>query len=153
MNIEEIKSLVQIMGESGLTCMEITEGENKVRLEKRPAAVTEVRTIAAAPAEISAAPSQPAAAPNASAAAKPVDFNNLKEVKSPMVGMFYDSPSPEADSYVKIGSKVKKGDVLCVIEAMKLLNEITADCDGEIVDICAENGQIVEYGQILFKIF
>ena len=150
MNIEDIKSLVQIMGEGGLTCMEVTEGENKIRLEKRPAAVTEVRTVAAAAVETPTLP-QTAAAPNA--AAQPVDFNNLKEVKSPMVGMFYDSPSPEADTYVKIGSKVKKGDILCVIEAMKLLNEITADIDGEIVDICASNGQIVEYGQILFKIF
>ena len=151
MNIDDIKSLVEIMGEGGLTCMEVTEGENKIRLEKRPAAITEVRTVAAAAVETPALP-QTAAAPNA-AAAQPVDFNNLKEVKSPMVGMFYDSPSPEADSYVKIGSKVKKGDILCVIEAMKLLNEITADTDGEIVDICASNGQIVEYGQILFKIF
>lgn len=154
MNIEDIKSLVQIMGEGGLTCMEVSEGENKIRLEKRPAAVTEVRTVAATAVETPAALPQTAAAPNAAAAAaQPVDFNNLKEVKSPMVGMFYDSPSPEADSYVKIGSKVKKGDILCVIEAMKLLNEITADTDGEIVDICAANGQIVEYGQILFKIF
>ncbi|HEX3038239.1 MAG TPA: acetyl-CoA carboxylase biotin carboxyl carrier protein [Oscillospiraceae bacterium] len=152
MNIDDIKSLVEIMGEGGLTCMEVTEGENKIRLEKRPAAVTEVHTVAATAVETPAALPQAAAAPNA-AAAKPVDFNNLKEVKSPMVGMFYDSPSPEADSYVKIGSKVKKGDILCVIEAMKLLNEITADTDGEIVDICASNGQIVEYGQILFKIF
>lgn len=151
MNIDEIKSLVEIMGEGGLTCMEVTEGENKIRLEKRPAAVTEVHTVAATAVETPAV--LPQAAPNAAAAAQPVDFNNLKEVKSPMVGMFYDSPSPEADSYVKIGSKVKKGDILCVIEAMKLLNEITADTDGEIVDICASNGQIVEYGQILFKIF
>ena len=84
---------------------------------------------------------------------RPVDFNNLKEVKSPMVGVFYQAPSPEADPYVRVGSKVKKGDVLCVIEAMKLLNEITADTDGEIVDVCVENGQLVEYGQVLFKIF
>lgn len=70
-----------------------------------------------------------------------------------MVGVFYDSPSPEADPYVKVGDKVKKGDVLCIIEAMKLLNEITAEQDGEIVDICAHNADVVEYGQTLFKIF
>ena len=148
MNIEEIKSLVQIMGEGGLTCVEVTEGNNKVRLEKRPAAVTEVRTVSAA-----VSPDIAPAQASAPSAAKPVDFNDLKEIKSPMVGMYYSSPSPEAEPYVKIGSKVKKGDVLCVIEAMKLLNEITADADGEIVDICATNGQIVEYGQTLFKIF
>ena len=93
------------------------------------------------------------AAPVATQDGTPVDFNNLKEVKSPMVGVFYQAPSPEADPYVRVGSKVKKGDVLCVIEAMKLLNEITADTDGEIVDVCVENGQLVEYGQVLFKIF
>ena len=93
------------------------------------------------------------AAPVATQDGTPVDFNNLKEVKSPMAGVFYQAPSPEADPYVRVGSKVKKGDVLCVIEAMKLLNEITADTDGEIVDVCVENGQLVEYGQVLFKIF
>ncbi len=70
-----------------------------------------------------------------------------------MVGVFYSSPSPEAEPFVKVGSKVKKGDVLCIIEAMKLLNEINADTDGEIVDICVNNGDVVEYGQPLFKIF
>ncbi len=70
-----------------------------------------------------------------------------------MVGVFYEAPSPEAEPFVKVGSKVKKGDVLCVVEAMKLLNEITADADGEIVDVCVENGQLVEYGQVLYKIF
>ena len=101
-----------------------------------------------------AAPASAAsAAPVATQDGTPVDFNNLKEVKSPMVGVFYQAPSPEADPYVHVGSKVKKGDVLCVIEAMKLLNEITADTDGEIVDVCVENGQLVEYGQVLFKIF
>ena len=103
MNIEDIKSLVQIMGDGGLTCMEVTEGESKIRLEKRPAAVTEVRTVAATAMEAPAS-MQTTLAPNA--AAQPVDFNNLKEVKSPMVGMFYDSPSPETECYVKIGSKV-----------------------------------------------
>lgn len=150
MKIDEMKALVQIMNEGGLTCMEITEGETKIRLEKRPAAVTEVRTIATAPAPAAGIPaSAQAPAPQAAVSANP---GNLKEVKSPMVGMFYDSPSPEADPYVKIGNKVKKGDVLCVIEAMKLLNEITADADGEIADICVSNGQIVEYGQVLFRI-
>lgn len=148
MNIEDIKSLVQIMGEGELTCVEVTEGENKIRLEKHPATVTEVRTVAAAT-EFAPTPAQTAAAPSA---INPVVSSNLKEIKSPMVGMFYDSPSPEAECYVKTGSKVKKGDVLCVIEAMKLLNEITSDVDGEVADICVSNGQIVEYGQVLFRI-
>ena len=72
---------------------------------------------------------------------------------APMVGVFYDRPSENAMPFVSIGSKVKKGDVLCIIEAMKLMNEITAECDGEVVDICLENGQVVEFGQTLFKLF
>ena len=99
----------------------------------------------------------PAAAP--APAAEPVkdedagaDFNAAKMVLSPMVGVFYASPSPSDPPFVTVGSKVKKGDVLCIIEAMKLMNEITAEEDGEIIDICAANGSVVEYGQILFKL-
>ena len=80
------------------------------------------------------------------------DFNAAKMVTSPMVGVFYASPSPTDPPFVTVGSKVKKGDVLCIIEAMKLMNEITAEEDGEIIDICATNGSVVEYGQILFKL-
>jgi len=82
-----------------------------------------------------------------------VDFNRITEVKSPIVGVFYAAPSPDVEPFVTIGSKVKKGDVLCIVEAMKLMNEITAECDGEIVDICVKNGEITEFGQVLFKIF
>ena len=104
---------------------------------------------------------EPAAAPAAAPApaAEPVkdedagaDFNAAKMVLSPMVGVFYASPSPSDPPFVTVGSKVKKGDVLCIIEAMKLMNEITAEEDGEIIDICAANGSVVEYGQILFKL-
>ena len=90
------------------------------------------------------------AAPVAAADAG-ADFNAAKMVTSPMVGVFYASPSPTDPPFVTVGSKVKKGDVLCIIEAMKLMNEITAEEDGEIIDICATNGSVVEYGQILFK--
>lgn len=151
MKIEEIRELAQIMKENGLGVLELQEDGTSLRLETACATAPVVQAVAPA-----AAPAAPAPAPTAPATAQdgtPVDFNNLKEVKSPMVGMFYQAPSPEADPYVRVGSKVKKGDVLCVIEAMKLLNEITADTDGEIVDVCVENGQLVEYGQVLFKIF
>ena len=151
MKIEEIRELAQIMKENGLGVLELQEDGTSLRLETACATAPEVQAVVPA-----AAPAAPAPAPTAPATAQdgtPVDFNNLKEVKSPMVGMFYQAPSPEADPYVRVGSKVKKGDVLCVIEAMKLLNEITADTDGEIVDVCVENGQLVEYGQVLFKIF
>ena len=156
MNLEEIRTLAEIMSENGLTAIEITEGESNIRLEKNPPAC-----VPAAPMPIPdvmpAAPVQAAPAAEApvqeSAVPASGSFSNLTEVKSPMVGVFYDSPSPEADPYVKVGDKVKKGDVLCIIEAMKLLNEITAEQDGEIVDICAHNADVVEYGQTLFKIF
>ena len=85
--------------------------------------------------------------------AQSVDFNNLIEVKSPLVGVYYAAPSPDAETFVSIGSKVKKGDVLCIIETMKLMNEIMAEQDGEIVDICVKNGDIAEFGQVLFKMF
>ena len=81
------------------------------------------------------------------------DYNRYRDVKSPMVGIFYASPSPDAEPFVKVGSKVKKGDTLCIIEAMKLMNDVMAEEDGEIVEICAENGSLVEFGQILFKLF
>lgn len=151
MKIEEIRELAQIMKENGLGVLELQEDGTSLRLETACATAPVVQAVVPA-----AAPAAPAPAPTAPATAQdgtPVDFNNLKEVKSPMVGMFYQAPSPEADPYVRVGSRVKKGDVLCVIEAMKLLNEITADTDGEIVDVCVENGQLVEYGQVLFKIF
>lgn len=144
MKIEEIRELAQIMKENGLGMLELQEDGTNLRMEA---------ASAAAPAAPAAPASAASAAPVATQDGTPVDFNNLKEVKSPMVGVFYQAPSPEADPYVRVGSKVKKGDVLCVIEAMKLLNEITADTDGEIVDVCVENGQLVEYGQVLFKIF
>ncbi len=156
MNLEEIRTLAEIMSDNGLTAIEITEGESNIRLEKNPPACVPA-TPMPIPAVIPAAPVQaaPAAEAPAQESAVPASgsFSNLTEVKSPMVGVFYDSPSPEADPYVKVGDKVKKGDVLCIIEAMKLLNEITAEQDGEIVDICAHNADVVEYGQTLFKIF
>ena len=82
-----------------------------------------------------------------------MDFNDVTGVVSPMVGVFYAAPAPAEKPFVAVGDRVKKGDVLCVIEAMKLMNEITADRDGEVVDICVQNGDMVEYGQTLFKLF
>ncbi len=150
MNIKQIRALAQVLQESGLTALEVSEGEARVRLE---------RNICAAPAQPAPAP-QPAWHPGAvnplpesAAEASVVDFNRLTEVPAPMVGVFYAAPSPEAAPFVKRGDRVKKGDVLCIIEAMKLLNEITAEIDGEIADICVQNGQVVEYGQALFKLF
>lgn len=140
MNLKAIRSLVQVMNEGGLTCVEVTEGDTKIRLEKQTAAAAAVSAVpAAVPAAIAECAEQSAA-------------SAYREVKSPMVGVFYAAPSPDGEPYVQEGSKVSKGDVLCVIEAMKLLNELNADMDGEVVEICAHNGQVVEYGQTLFKL-
>ena len=147
MDISLINALAEIMDKTGLTGMEISEGNTKIKLEKN-IVHTVVTQSAPAPS------TKPAANANAPAVSEDVvDFNKIIEVKSPLVGVFYSAPSKDAAPYVKVGDKVKKGDVLCLIEAMKLINEITAENDGEIVDICVQNGQVVEFSQILFKIF
>ena len=152
MKINDIKALAELVSKNNLSALEYNEGETHLRIENAPRSVTAAPAQAAA----AAAPAAPAAAPAVEAA--PVaaadagaDFNAAKMVTSPMVGVFYASPSPTDPPFVTVGSKVKKGDVLCIIEAMKLMNEITAEEDGEIIDICATNGSVVEYGQILFK--
>ena len=146
--MSDIRTLAELVEKHGLTALDYAEGEAHIRIERTPAPVT---------AAVPAVPAAPAAAP--APAAEPVkdedagaDFNAAKMVLSPMVGVFYASPSPSDPPFVTVGSKVKKGDVLCIIEAMKLMNEITAEEDGEIIDICAANGSVVEYGQILFKL-
>lgn len=144
MDHKEIKRLIQLMQNGGLSVLEIKEGDTSIRLEKGMG-------TAAASAPVHALPPVPAAVPELDAGV--VDLNNVREIRSPMVGVFYAAPSPEATAFCQRGSKVKKGDVLCVIEAMKLFNEITSDFEGEVVDICAENGQLVEFGQVLFKIY
>ncbi len=152
MKMSDIRTLAELVEKHGLTALDYAEGEAHIRIERTPAPVT---------AAVPAAPAAPAVAPAAAPApaAEPVkdedagaDFNAAKMVLSPMVGVFYASPSPSDPPFVTVGSKVKKGDVLCIIEAMKLMNEITAEEDGEIIDICAANGSVVEYGQILFKL-
>ena len=128
MNIKQIRELAQIAAENGLSAIEIAEGENRVRIERA------------------------VSAPAAEAEETNVDFNRTREIKSPMVGVFYAAPSPDAKPFVEVGSKVKKGDIVCIVEAMKLMNEISAEFDGEVVDICVHNGDVVEYGQTLFKL-
>ena len=143
MNIENVKSLAEILSNHGLTSLEVNEGEVRIRLEKGVSpAQTQVATTAA-----TESVSQP------SDDGQVVDFNHLIEVKSPLVGVFYSAASPDSETFVSIGSKVKKGDVLCIIETMKLMNEVTAEQDGEIVDICVKNGDITEFGQVLFKLY
>lgn len=143
--IDEVKALAEIMKENGLTRVEIKFDEDfEIKLER---AVCASEKTASAP--ISAAPT---AVKEAADSAASMEIKGTAAVKSPMVGVFYSAPSPGEEPFVKVGDKVKKGDVLCIVEAMKLMNEIAAEQDGEIVEVCAEDGGLVEYGQTLFVI-
>jgi acetyl-CoA carboxylase biotin carboxyl carrier protein len=149
MDLRKLKTLIDLVAESGVSELEVTEGEDKVRIVKNPA------PILAAPAQQVYAPAAPAAAAPAAAPA-PVEAAPAAPtghpVKSPMVGTFYRAPTPGADAFVKIGDTVKEGQTLCIIEAMKLLNEIESDKSGVVKEILCENGQGVEFGQALFII-
>ncbi len=149
MDIKEIKQLVKILNDSGLSAIEVTEGSAKIRIENS-------RTAGQNPEKEYAAPKQKEPAANIADTAQKgqgaIDFNRMTGVTAPLVGIFYNAPSPGAKPFVEVGSRVKKGDMLCIIEAMKNMNEITAETDGEIVDVCVQNGQLVEFSQLLFKI-
>ena len=128
------------MGELGLTALEIKENENFVRLERGvPVSVPAQAPVVAA-----------SSAPEGANAAAP-DADTVT-VTSPMVGVFYRAPAEDAEPYVKVGDEVKQGQVLCLIEAMKMMNEITAECDGVLVEVCAQNAQVVDFGYPLFRI-
>jgi acetyl-CoA carboxylase biotin carboxyl carrier protein len=155
MDLRKLKTLIDLVSESNISELEITETEGKVRIVKGGVAapVQYVQTVAApaAPAVGTAAPAgaiAASAAPAPAVEAAPVGH----AIKSPMVGTFYRSSSPGAPAFVEIGSQVKEGDTVCIIEAMKILNEIEADKAGTITQILGENGQAVEYGQPLFII-
>jgi acetyl-CoA carboxylase biotin carboxyl carrier protein len=157
MDLRKLKTLIDLVAESGIAEIEVTEGEDKVRIVKyapSPAAAPAVATVAAAPLVPVATSAAGAAipAPGAAAASAAAELPKGNLVKSPMVGTFYRSPSPGANPFVEVGQTVKPGDTLCIIEAMKLLNEIEAEVAGEIKEILVENGQAVEYGQPLFVI-
>ncbi|ATA52600.1 MULTISPECIES: acetyl-CoA carboxylase biotin carboxyl carrier protein [Variovorax] len=152
MDLRKLKTLIDLVSESNISELEITETEGKVRIVKGGGAapVQYVQTLAAAPAV--AAPAVAGAAAPAAAAPAVEAAPSGHAVKSPMVGTFYRSSSPGAAAFVEVGSKVNEGDTLCIIEAMKILNEIEADKAGTVTQILGENGQAVEYGQPLFII-
>ena len=155
MNIKQIKALAQILAQNDLSALEINEGETRIRLERTAAQpVAQPGTVLVAPPMPATAAQPMQEAPASAPVDDPgVDFNDVFEAKSPLVGVFYAAPSPGAEPFVRVGSRVKKGDVLCIVEAMKLMNEIQAERDGEIVDICAHDGDVVEFGQTLFKLY
>lgn len=136
MNESDIRKYANLMSELGLTGLEVTENDRVVRLERNPAPQT------TAPVQTVQVGNVPQSAAN----------EDLIEISSPMVGVFYAAPAEDADPYVQVGDRVKKGQTLCIVEAMKLMNEIVAETDGQIVEICAQNGQVVDFGCPLFRI-
>jgi acetyl-CoA carboxylase biotin carboxyl carrier protein len=153
MDLRKLKTLIDLVAESGVSELEVTEGEDRVRIVKNPSPISAPPQQYYAPAPVAAPAGAPAAAipaatPEVIAAAEPTGH----AVKSPMVGTFYRSPTPGSESFVKIGDSVKEGQTLCIIEAMKLLNEIESDKSGVVKEILCENGQGVEFGQALFII-
>lgn len=152
MDLRKLKTLIDLVAESSISELEITEGDGKVRIVKedkrQPMAYQQAPAVQAAPAPAAETPPPPP--PAAAAPAEPAARGNT--VKSPMVGTFYRAPNPESANFVEAGTKVSAGDTLCIIEAMKLLNEIEADQSGTVTAILVENGQPVEFGQPLFVI-
>ncbi len=157
MDLRKLKKLIDLVQESGISELEITEGEEKVRINRTGPAVPP-NLMAMQPAPAIAVPMATAAAPVAATGGAAVQLAETSDetdghtVKSPMVGIFYRAASPGAEPFAQVGQTVSTGDTFCIIEAMKLLNEIEADSDGTIKTILVDNGQPVEYGQPLFVI-
>lgn len=151
MDLRKLKTLIDLVSESNVSELEITEAEGKVRIVKSAPAAAVAQVVAAAPVAAVAAPVVQAVADAASAAAAaPAPAGHT--VKSPMVGTFYRASSPGAKPFAEIGQAIKEGETICIVEAMKILNEIEADKSGTVTRILGENGQAVEYGQPLFII-
>lgn len=160
MDSEKISQIADIMATHGLA---------RVRVEESDGSAVELEYGVAAPAAPMPAPVAPSFSPAPAPAAAPapaepateapapadetLDMSHTTAVRAPMVGVFYAAPAPGAEPFVHVGSKVKKGETLCVIEAMKVMNEVTAEADGEVVDICVKDGDLVEYGCCLMKIY
>ena len=153
MDLRKLKKLIDLVEESGIAEIEVTEGEEKVRITRSVAAPA-VQTVYAPAAPVQAAPAAPApsAAPAAPAAPAPAVRDLSSAQKSPMVGTFYRAASPSTPAFVEVGQTVKAGDTLCMIGAMKLMNEIEAEKSGVVKEILVENGQPVEFGEPLFII-
>lgn len=155
MTIQEIKEILELFNSSGVAELEVQRGENRVRMRRAGTELNQVVTSATVPAaaSVSAPAPQPVAqAPSTSTPAAPPADENTVLIKSPIVGTFYESPSPDAPPFVKVGDTVTPGQVLCIIESMKLMNEIEAEVAGTIVAKLIENGRPVEYGEALFSV-
>jgi acetyl-CoA carboxylase biotin carboxyl carrier protein len=156
MDIRKVKKLIELLEESGISELEITEGEESVRISRHPTGGTGVVQYAMPAPAPAAAVAAPAAASAASAAPAPSSLVSEgpagHKVLSPMVGTYYEAPSPGSPPFVKVGDTVSVGQTLCIIEAMKMMNQIESDHAGKVVAINARNGEPVEFGQVLFVI-
>ena len=158
MNLKDIKGIVDLMKKNSVSEFEMEEGDFKIKLKRKgadvesPVMVAASVVPAAAPLPEVAAPAPAPVPPAPAAASAPAPAPEGPEVKSPMIGTFYRKPSPDADSYVEVGSVVEPDTVVCIIEAMKVMNEIKAEVKGAIAEVLVEDGKPVEYGQALFRI-
>jgi acetyl-CoA carboxylase biotin carboxyl carrier protein len=157
MTIDEIREMIQVVVSSGIAELEVQRGENRIWIKRTAGVVTQEIAVpvsaAQAPAQVVVAPQAPQPAPAAGAPAEPdLTDPSLVPVKSPIVGTFYEAPAPGAAPFVKVGDTIETGKVLCIIESMKLMNEIEAETSGTIVKRLVENGQPVEYGEVLFLV-
>lgn len=152
MDLRKLKTLIDLVQNSGISELEISEGEEKIRIAKNMGTPAQATYMVGAPTQYAPAPAPAAAAPAAPATAAVAAEPEGHAVKSPMVGTFYRSGTPGAPAFAEVGQTVKAGDTLCIIEAMKLMNEIEADASGVIKAVLVENGQPVEYGQTMFII-
>ena len=150
-DVRTVEYLLKLMSEHELSEIALQEGDQRIRLRKGGVAITALPTAAVAPpAPVASAPT-PAASP-ATPAAPAASAKNYIEIKSPMVGTFYAKPKPDKPDYVAVGAKVTPKTVVCQIEAMKLFNEIAAECSGTVTEVCVKNGDAVEYNQVLFRV-
>lgn len=147
---EYIEKLAKVLAETGLTEISLEDGEQAITLRKDVVVATAPQVVAAAAAPVAQASAPVPAAPATSEVAAPAKKGT--PITSPMVGTFYKAPSPDAEPFVKEGSSVKTGDVVCIVEAMKMMNEIESEISGTVVEICVEDGQPVEFGQVLMYV-
>jgi acetyl-CoA carboxylase biotin carboxyl carrier protein len=150
MDIRKVKKLIELLEESGISELEISEGEESVRISRHPRAGMQIAAPQAAPIAHAAPAATPATA--ATSAGERAPRNDEHTVSSPMVGTYYASASPGAKPFVEIGSEIKVGQILCIIEAMKMMNQIESDKEGRVTAMLAKNGEPVEFGQPLFII-
>ena len=144
-----IEKLAKILEETGMTEISLEDGEQAITLRK-DVVVAPVAPVVSAP--VQAAPAAQAQAPSTPAQAASEPAKKGTPITSPMVGTFYKSPSPDADAFVSVGQSIKTGDVVCIVEAMKMMNEIKSEISGKVVEICVEDGQPVEFGQVLMYV-